>query len=186
MTDADPVFDVLGEEEVFRGFVFSVGRAHFVDPSGRPFERFVLHHPGAVAVVAVDDHRAVTLVRQFRAAVGAYVLEIPAGTRDVDGEDPEATARRELAEEAGLEAKAFRHLITTYNSPGYSDQATLIYLATGLRETGRAPAGIEESWMRRVTVSLDDLDELVANGTIVDASTVIGLSLARAALGGGR
>jgi 8-oxo-dGTP pyrophosphatase MutT (NUDIX family) len=132
--------------------------------------------------VAVDEHRHVTLFRQFRGPIGDYVLEIPAGTRDVTGEDPQTTARRELMEEAGLEATELRHLITTYNSPGYSDQATVIYLATGLREVQNAPAGIEENWMQRVSVDLDDLDELVAAGTLVDASTVLGLALAREAL----
>ena len=82
-----------------------MGRVELVDPDGEPFERFIVHHPGAVAIVPVDADRRVTLVRQYRAAVDRMVLEAPAGTCDVDGEPPEATARRELAEEAGLRGR---------------------------------------------------------------------------------
>jgi len=82
-------------------------QATFESPDGRTFERDIVRHPGAVAVVAVDDQRHATLVRQYRPSVGTFVLEIPAGTCDVDGEEAEATARRELAEEAGLEARSW-------------------------------------------------------------------------------
>ena len=100
-----PSFRRVAEVEVLKTHVFSVGQVSLLDPDGEPFERFIVHHPGAVAIIAVDANRRVTLVRQYRAAVDRMVLEAPAGTCDVDGEAPEATARRELAEEAGLVAR---------------------------------------------------------------------------------
>ena len=97
-----PSFQRVAEVEVLKTHVFSVDQVTLLDPDGEPFERSIVRHPGAVAIIAVDANRRVTLVRQYRAAVDRMVLEAPAGTRDVVGEAPEATARRELEEEAGL------------------------------------------------------------------------------------
>ena len=107
------------------------------------------------------------------------VLEIPAGTRDRDGETEEQTARRELAEEAGLEAAHLEPLIGTWNTPGVSDQHTTIFLATGLSPCRSRPDGVEEGYLTVETVRLADLDDLVADGTLKDESTVLGLYLAR-------
>jgi ADP-ribose pyrophosphatase len=180
--DPPVAFERLGEEEVFRGWLFTVGHARFTDPDGEPFDRFVVHHPGAVAVAPVDDAGMVTLVRQLRPAVWESVLEIPAGTCDVAGEPPEETARRELAEEAGLVADRLERLAAVYNTPGFSDQRTVIFLATGLRPCPTSRAGVEERWMTTEQVALDDLDHLVASGHLVDETTMLGLFLAREAL----
>lgn len=176
-------FQRLGEEEVFRGHVFRVAHTRFVDPDGRPFERDVVRHPGAVAVVPVHDDGTATLVRQMRVAVGGPVLEIPAGTCDVDGEPPETTAHRELAEEAGFVAARLERLAAVYNSPGYCDQQTTIYLATGLQPCATSPAGVEERWMSVERVALGEVEGLVAGGRVVDGTTMLGLLLARAAVG---
>jgi ADP-ribose pyrophosphatase len=177
-------FRRIAEEEVFRGWLFSVGKVETLDPSGTPFERFVVHHPGAVTIVPVHDDRQVTLVRQYRAAVDRTLLEAPAGTCDVDNEPLEATARRELAEEAGLEAASIEVLLGTLNTPGISDQHTTIFLATGLTPCATRPVGVEEGFMTVESISLDDVDALVADGTLLDETTVLGLYLARAHLDG--
>lgn len=182
-SDPPSGFGRRGEEEVFAGWLFSVARAGFVDPDDRPFERFVVRHPGAVAVVAVDEEGFATLVRQLRPAVWESVLEVPAGTRDVDGEPPELTARRELAEEAGLVAERMEELASVYNSPGYCDQRTVIYLATGLAPCETARHGEEERWMTTERVHLDDAGVMVADGRLVDQTTVLALLLAARALG---
>jgi 8-oxo-dGTP pyrophosphatase MutT (NUDIX family) len=174
-----PGFRRVSEEELLRAWQFRVDRFHLLDPDGTPFDRFVLRHPGAVTVVPVHDDGRVTLVRQYRAAVDALVLEIPAGTRDKDGEAPEVTARRELAEEAGLQASAWELLTGTWNSPGISDQYTLIYLATGLTDVPARPQGVEERSMTVETIHLDDVDDLVRAGALKDETTVLGLYLAR-------
>ena len=174
-----PGFRRVSEEELLRAWLFRVDRFRLLDPDDKPFDRFVIRHPGAVTIVPVHDDGTVTLVRQYRAPVDTLVLEIPAGTRDKDGESPEATARRELAEEAGLEATYWELLLGTWNSPGISDQQTLIYLATGLSSIPARPDGVEEGYMTVETIHLDDVDALVAAGSLKDETTVLGLYLAR-------
>jgi 8-oxo-dGTP pyrophosphatase MutT (NUDIX family) len=174
-----PDFRRVSEEELLRAWLFRVERLHLLDPSGTEFERVVVRHPGAVTIVPAHDDGTVTLVRQYRAAVDDMVLEIPAGTRDKEGELLEETARRELAEEAGLEAEHLELLIGTWNTPGVSDQHTTIYLATGLSPCATRPDGIEERYMSIETIRLADLDDLVADGTLKDETTVLGLFMAR-------
>lgn len=182
--DAARGFRQLGERRAFQGHLFSVATVRFRDPDGADFERDVVRHPGAVSIVAVAEDRTVTLVRQVRAPIGGTVLEAPAGTCDVDGEDPEATARRELAEEAGLEAAHLERLGTVLNSPGYTDQRTIVFLATGLSPCAPGPEGVEERWMTLETASLDDVEHLVDTGRLMDATTIAGLLLARTRLDG--
>ncbi len=157
-TTPNPSFQRVAEVEVLRTHVFSVGRVALLDPDGEPFERSIIHHPGAVAVIPVDAKRRVTLVRQYRAAVDRMVLEAPAGTCDVEGEALQATARRELDEEAGLLARSLEVLIGTFNTPGISDQHTTIFLATDLSPCPAQPSGIEEGFMTIETIALDDVD----------------------------
>jgi ADP-ribose pyrophosphatase len=172
-------FRRVSEEELLRAWLFRVDRFHLLDPEGNPFDRFVIRHPGAVTVVPVHEDGTVTLVRQYRAAVDDMVLEIPAGTRDKEGESEEATARRELIEEAGLEAAHLERLIGTWNTPGVSDQHTSIFLATGLTPVQSRPDGIEEGYMTVERIHLAELDDLVAAGTLKDETTVLGLFMAR-------
>ena len=179
-----PGFRRVSEEELLRAWLFRVEQVQAVDPHGNSFERVVIRHPGAVTVVPAHDDGTVTLVRQYRAAVDELMLEIPAGTRDRDDESVEATAHRELAEEAGLAAAHWERLIETWNTPGVSDQRSTIFLATGLTPTESKPDGVEEGHLEIERVRLADLDDLVADGTLKDESTVLGLYLARERLAG--
>jgi 8-oxo-dGDP phosphatase len=174
-----PGFRRVSEEELLRAWLFRVDRVHLRDPAGKPFERVIVRHPGAVTVVPFHDDGTVSLVRQYRASVDAMVLEIPAGTRDRDGETEEETARRELAEEAGLEAAHLETLIDTWNTPGVSDQQTTIFLATGLSPCRSRPDGVEEAYLTVETFRLAELDDRVAEGVLKDETTVLGLYLAR-------
>jgi 8-oxo-dGTP pyrophosphatase MutT (NUDIX family) len=175
----DEGFSQTGEEQLFSGHLISLVRGHFRDPDGEDFDREIVRHPGAVAVVPLHDDGTVTLVRQFRAAVGRSLLEAPAGTCDVAGEDPATTARRELAEEAGLAAGRLEHLVTFYNSPGYTNQQTLVYLARELSPCATDRAGTEERFMDTQTVRLAEVTALAEAGELVDAQTLLGLELAR-------
>lgn len=181
-----PGFRRVSEEEVFREWVLRVDRLHLLDPHDTPFERVIVRHPGAVVVIPAHDDGTVSLVRQYRAAVDAMVLQAPAGTLDEAGESAEATARRELREEAGLEAARWERLIESWNTPGVSDQQTTVYLATGLAPVERRPDGVEEDFMSVERIRLIDLDELVAQGLLSDATTVLGLYMARERLAAGR
>ena len=177
-------FRKLGERSVWQGQLVSAAVGRFAAPDGSTFERDVVHHPGAVSVVpVVDDGEVVLLVRQYRAAVDRERLELPAGKRDVDGEAPEVTARRELEEEIGMRAGRIDKLAEFYNSPGFSDEHSFVYLALDLEACDLSAQGIEEEHMTVERVALDRVPELVASGEIVDAKTVIGLCLARQALG---
>jgi ADP-ribose pyrophosphatase len=177
--DQLPVFTPTGEETVHRGWFIRVQRATFLDPDGVPFERDIVRHPGAVAVVAVTDDDAVVLVRQYRPAMDRWLLEVPAGTCDVDGEPPESTAGRELAEEVGYRAERLSLLVSTAVTPGFCDEVTHVYLATGLRSVPTGRQGAEEVFMQVVEVPLGDVDAMVDDGAIVDATTILGVALAR-------
>lgn len=177
-------FRFLGETVRFRGWRIALTEARFAAPDGTEFTRDVVRHPGAVAVVAVTDEDDVLLVRQYRGPVDRELLEIPAGTRDVDGEPPLETARRELLEEVGVHAGRIRLLGTMFNSPGFCDEETHLYLATDLTTGASARHGVEEEHMEVVPVALSDVDALVAGGELVDGQTILGLLMARAALAG--
>ena len=172
-----PGFELLGEVEQHRGFRFRVLRARFRAPDGAEFERDIVRHPGAVAVVPLHDDGSVTLVRQYRAALDADLWELPAGIRDVDGEEDAATAARELREEAGLIADEVTHLVTFHNSPGFCDESVSVFLATGLRAVDRAPEGVEEHAMAVERLPLPVALAMASDGRITDAKTIIGLQV---------
>jgi 8-oxo-dGDP phosphatase len=177
-------FRPTGEEVVATGWVITLTRAHFVDPDGAAFDRDVVRHPGAVAIVAVTDDDSVVLVRQYRPALDQWILEVPAGTLDVEGEPAVDAARRELAEEAGFAAERMELLCTTAISPGFCDQRSSVYLATGLRPVPVDRQGIEEGYMHVEEIPLAQVDGLVDDGSIIDATTILGLGLAQRRLAG--
>lgn len=176
-------FIELGEELLAEGHVVSMYRCTFEAPDGRLLEREVVRHPGAVSVVALTGDHEVVLVRQFRAPLGRYVLEIPAGKRDVAGEPPEDTARRELAEEVGLIADDLVRLVVFHNSVGFCDEESHVFLATGLRTTERDVQGIEEEHMEVLRVPISEVSAMIARSEITDGKTVIGLLMALRHLG---
>jgi ADP-ribose pyrophosphatase len=176
-------FAHLGEDVRYRGWRISVVKATFRAPDGSVFTRDIVRHPGAVAVVPVTDAGDVLLVRQYRGAVDRELLEIPAGTRDVEGEEPVETARRELLEEVGVHARRLELLGTMLNSPGFCDEETYLFLATGLSAGDHARDGLEEQHMEVVPVPLGDVDPMVASGQLIDGQTILGLLLAGHALG---
>ncbi|HUD68955.1 MAG TPA: NUDIX hydrolase [Acidimicrobiales bacterium] len=164
---------VVSSEQLATSHVFDVERL-VLDDDGETFTREVVRHRGAVAVLAYDG-RDVVLVRQWRAPLAQAILEIPAGTCDVDGEDLEATAHRELEEEAGLRAGSLERLGTFWNSPGWSDQATVIFLATKLTEVPRRPDGPEERALDVVRLPLGDARALIGGTEPCDSSTAIAI-----------
>lgn len=171
----EPLFRIVDERPAWSGRRLDVTVLDVEAPDGSRHEREMVRHPGAVAVVPLHDDGTVTLVHQYRAALDRDVAEVPAGLRDVDGEPTETTAARELAEEAGLRADRLEHLVTFHNSPGFSDEAVVVYLATGLTEVADDRQGVEEQHMVVERVPLDAALAMVDDGRITDAKTVIGL-----------
>lgn len=156
-----------------------------VEAAGERFTRLIVHHPGAVVVVPVDDDETVLMVRQFRAPAGRELLEVVAGKRDVEGEDPETTAHREMQEEIGRRPGRLVKLCEFFNSPGFCDEYTHLFAALDLEELG-APSAVnpEERAMTLERVRLADVDDLIARGRLVDAKSIIGLLLTRRYLAG--
>lgn len=178
-------FRALGERERFVGGFLRVVTGTFVGPDGFIFDRDIVRHPGAVVVVPLaEDRRHVLCVRQFRAAVGETLLELPAGKLDVKDEPPETCAERELEEEIGYRASTWTALCQFYNSPGFSDERSWCFLAEGLVASERSAQGVEERHMTIERVDLEQVDELVAAGEILDAKTIVGLTIVRERLRG--
>ena len=163
---------------VWWGTLVSAGTGTFVDPDGNEFERDVVHHPGAVVVVPVVD-ADVILVRQYRAAIDRILLELPAGKRDVTDEPVELTAHRELEEEVGMRAGSMDRIAEFYNSPGFCDEHSFLFLATDLIPCATSFQGHEEQHMTIERIALDSIPDLIASGELVDAKSIIGLCLAK-------
>lgn len=157
-------FESLGGEEKWRGRIATVTVERYRHADGLEVTREKVWHPGAVGVVALDEEH-VWLTRQPREVVGAWAsLEIPAGKRDVPGEPPLETAKRELAEEIGKQAAAWEEIFAFYTSPGFTDERVWLFLATGLSDAP-ADAGLgadEDERIEIVPWPLARLDEAIA------------------------
>jgi 8-oxo-dGDP phosphatase len=160
-------FRIVGERPAWRGRRISAAVLEVDGPDGERFEREIVHHPGAVAMVPLHD----------------AVWEIPAGMRDVPDEPPEDTAQRELAEEVGLRAGRLEYVARFHNSVGFSDESVVIYLATELSEVADDRQEAEEEHMDVERVPLATALAMVDDGRITDAKTVVALlTLARRGL----
>src|SRR5689334_1526730 len=120
--------------EIFRGRIITLRQEHVTLPTGGQVTLEIVHHPGAAAIVAVDDDGTVALIRQYRHAAGGFIWEVPAGTLGVN-EPPADCARRELEEETGLVAAQWTALGSILTTPGFCDERIHLFLARGLRET---------------------------------------------------
>lgn len=145
-------------------------------PDGKTTTREVVRHPGSVAIVPRQADGRIVLVRQFRYVTGRELWEIPAGTCDHEGESTEETARRELAEEAGLKAASWTRLGRAYLVPGYGDELMTWYLAEELSPT-EAHADMDESFKVN-PFDLPSLRVLRESGELEDAKTLLGLAWA--------
>ena len=182
LLEDEPVELPLRESErVFDGRVWDIRRDTF-ELGDQPIVREYVDHPGAVAVLALDDEERVFLIRQYRHPVRTREWEIPAGLLDVHGEDPLAAAKRELAEEGDLEASEWAVLVDFFTSPGGSDEAIRIYLARGLRALPEAFAREdEEAHMETRWAGLDECVDAVLARRVQNPSLAIGVLAAQAA-----
>ena len=183
--DSPERWSVTRSDTAFRGHIVSVRQDGVQGPDGSGFTRDVVVHPGAVAVVALDESDRVVVVHQYRHPVGQRLWEIPAGLLDVDGEDPAAAAARELAEEAHVAAADWRVLADPFTSPGMTTEAIRVYLARGLSEPGgeRFVGPDEEADMPVSRVALAELVDGVLAGRLHNPSLVTGVLAAWVARG---
>lgn len=145
---------------------------------GGEAEREVVHHPGGVGIVAVDEDGSVVLVRQYRHAAQELLWEIPAGGRE-PGEAPLETARRELAEETGYAAESWLGVGATFLAPGYSTELFWYFRATGLTEVEGVGPDPDEI-LQRQKFTPAEVAQLAYQGLLRDAKTLAGLALAGA------
>ncbi len=164
----------LQSTPIYAGRVVSLRVDEVRLPSGRTATREIVEHRGAVAIVPLTADGAVLFVRQFRSAVGAELLEVPAGSIE-PGETVEACLQRELAEEIGMRAERLEPLAHFFPSPGFLTEQVHVYLARDLTPY-RLPA--EEEDLAVVRLPLREARALVARGEIRDAKSIIGILLA--------
>ena len=166
-------FSVTDRQTVFEGRVWNVVSETF-DYNDQPLTRDFVAHTGAVAVAALNDAGELFMIRQYRHPVRRYLWELPAGLTDMPGESNLDAAKRELAEEAGLQAETWQRLQTFFTTPGGSDEAIEIFLATGLSpaQTDFVREG-EESDMQERWVTLDEAIESVLKSDIQNPAAVV-------------
>ncbi len=172
----------VSSETVFKGKIIDV-RVDMVSlPNGKIARRDIVEHPGGVGVVAVTEDKKIIMVKQFRKPIERAIYEIPAGKLE-KGEDHRICGIRELKEETGYTAENFEYLGYMYPSPGFDDELTHIYLATGLKpgET----AFDEDEFLDIEYFEIEKVLEMIMNNEINDAKTVIGFFKAMEKLKGG-
>lgn len=163
---------IVSSREIYQGRILRLKVNEVRLPNGKVATREIVEHPGAVVMVALDQFERVAMVRQFRSAIGQDLLELPAGTRE-PGEGPLECAKRELAEETGLQARTWASLTEFYSAPGFCTEKLHLYFATDLRATPSQPD--EDERIQREWISLNAVPELIATGQIRDAKSIAGL-----------
>ena len=171
--------EFIDSKKVFSGRVFNVS-VDTVREADRTYIREVVHHPGSAVVLPAFDDGTIGLVRQYRHPAVKYLLELPAGTLN-DQERPEVGAARELEEELGLIAGNLEKLSEFFVSPGFCAEKMWLYLATDLTLTTQRLE--EDELIEVVRLPIDRALQMVAEGEIEDAKTIIGLLLAAPRLG---
>jgi ADP-ribose pyrophosphatase len=170
--------ETLSRTERYAGPIFTVYTDKVTMSGGGTAERDVTENKGAVGVVALDDIGRVVLIKQYRHPVHQRLWEVPAGLRDVPGEDLLLTAARELAEETDLRAARFDLLVDLHTSPGFSNETIRLFLArdlTPVPDGERHERTDEEADLEIAWFDLDEAVAMVLRGEITNAATVGGL-----------
>ena len=170
---------ILESTLVFRGRVFDV-TVDTVQEGDVTYQRDVVHHPGSAVILPVFEDDTVALVKQYRHPAVRYLLEAPAGTLE-KGEVPEEGAARELEEELGLVAGKLEKLTEFFISPGFCEEKMWVYLATELAETKQRLE--KDEIIEVVRIPFSEALEMITDGEIQDAKTIIGLMLAAPRVG---
>lgn len=162
----------VSTEEIFDGRIVRLRVDKVKMPGGNLADREIVEHPGGVGIVAVTDDDEIVLVKQFRKPVEKAIYEVPAGKLE-RGEDHRLCGIRELSEETGYTADRFEYLGYMYPSPGFCDEVTHLYLATGL--TGGEVHPDPDEYLDIECVPISRVREMIMNNEINDAKTVFGV-----------
>ncbi|HEY7361622.1 MAG TPA: NUDIX hydrolase, partial [Streptosporangiaceae bacterium] len=188
--DVDEQWGVVGGPSYLRGVLVTLRTDQVQRPGGELAKRDVVEHPGAVAIVALDRDDRVLLIRHYRHPAGHLLWELPAGLRDVAGEDPRVTAERELLEEAGYRASDWQELADFFTSPGILTERVRVFLARGVtfvpesERGGHAPEH-EEAHLLVRWVPLHQAVRLFLAGDLHNGVTAVGILSAYAVQQGG-
>lgn len=174
-----PLPEFLDSTKVFSGRVFEV-TVDTVREGDKTYVREVVHHSGSAVILPVFDDGTIALVKQYRHPAVKYLLELPAGTLD-DKERPEEGAARELEEELGMVAAKLEKLCEFFVSPGFCEEKMWLYLATDLRQTAQRLE--DDEAIEIVRMPIDRALQMITDGEIEDAKTIIGLLLAAPRVG---
>lgn len=187
IADAPENWPVVESAALFSGRLVSVRSDRVRMPDDQIAEREVVTHPGAVAVVALDEADRVLMIRQYRHPVGELLWEIPAGLRDVAGEPLLQTAQRELREEAGYAAREWSVLVDYFSSPGFSTERIRIFLARGLTQLADREfvPDDEEAYLLVDWLPLGQAVSAVLAGQLGNGVAVAGILAGYAATSGG-
>jgi ADP-ribose pyrophosphatase len=171
--------EIISSEPIYNGRIFGVSQAT-IREGEIEYQREIISHNGSAVIVPVFADKTVALVRQYRHPAGKYLLEIPAGSLNKD-EHPELGAIRELEEEIGVHAVKIEKLTEFYVSPGFLSEKMFVFMATELTDVGQK---LEEDELLSIErISFPKAFEMIQNGAIEDAKTIIGLILAAARFG---
>jgi ADP-ribose pyrophosphatase len=175
--DAAESWPVVASQPLLKNWLITVRSDKVRLPDDHYAERTVVTHPGAVAILALDDAQRVLMIRQYRHPVGRLLWEIPAGLRDTDGESPLQTAQRELLEETGYRASQWHTLLDYFSSPGYSTERIRIFLARGVEQA--ADNGYErkqeEKYIVADWVPLAAAVRLALSGKLHNGPAIVGV-----------
>jgi ADP-ribose pyrophosphatase len=167
---------VLQSVTRYQGRAFNVRQDEIRYPDGRSIRLDIVDHSGAITIVPVDEAGNIWFVRQYRHPARRLLLELPAGTLE-DNEAPEKAALREIREEIGMAASEIRQLGEFFLAPGYSTEYMYLYLATGLHPAPLAQD--DDEWLVVEKIPADQAFQLIKQGQIQDAKSILGLLLAR-------
>lgn len=171
---------VVSTTTVYRGRIFDLESLTVRFPDGNTGLRDVIRHPGATAVIVVNDRDEVLLTNQWRTALGRVSTEIPAGTLE-RGEDPAQCAARELEEETGLTASSLSHLTSITTCAGFCDEVLHIYQATGLSVSDGRHQPDEDEFIEVIWVPFAEVLAACLDGSITDSKTLVAVLAVAAA-----
>ncbi|WP_078380096.1 NUDIX hydrolase [Sutcliffiella halmapala] len=160
----------IKKEKLFTGRIIDLYVEEVTLPNGKTSKREIIKHPGAVAVIALTDEGKIVMVRQYRKAMERALVEIPAGKLE-KGEEPIATAKRELQEETGYTCESLTPLLSFYTSPGFADELVHLFIANGLHKDTQEHHLDEDEFVDLLEVSIEEAQGMIETQEIFDAKT---------------
>jgi ADP-ribose pyrophosphatase len=169
-------FELIKSEPLFQGRAFNIRRDTMKTPDGRETKLDIVEHGGSVIIIPMDANGNILFVRQYRHAAGKDLLELPAGTRDVD-EPYDVCAAREIREETGMEAGTLKRIGDFYLAPGYSTEFMVVFLANELKHNPLKAD--DDEFLQVEKIHFKKAIEMAENGEMPDAKSLAALFLIR-------